>query len=161
MKWKWSQSITLGNLRKSILLIHIRWGNPYLHLNVFILLVLKTLFEGWLVDGMSLQRWWLVVNQRKAKIYQISCAKTLLMGICLTHTMSLQKWWLVVIKWKAKFDRPGCGFLWFGLNRFKWCYWLSGFARVNPFLWNESRTSTSCMVAKAWLWFNPLFKHYK
>ena len=29
---------------------------------------------------------------------------------------------------------------WFGLNGFKWWYWLSGFAKVDPILWSESGT---------------------
>ena len=109
MKWKWSQSIIFG-IYESRFLFYIRCAILYHHLNLFILVVLKTLFEGLLVDGMSLQKWWLVVNQRKAKIYQISW-----------ETTWVAKCRLVV---ETKID-PICE-SWFGLNRFKWCFGIVG-----------------------------------
>ena len=109
-----SNQPSLGILRKSNFLVHIRWDNPHLLLRTCLSLNSTTslketndlslmlnrdatsypcvtrcvmpskldrgwyhFFEGCLFDGMSLQRPWLVFNQRKElEIYQIDVLET-------------------------------------------------------------------------------------
>ena len=103
-----SSQPSLEILRKSNFLVHIRWDNPHLLLNLFVSLNetndlsklcwwatiyllwmikldrgLYQFIDGCLVDSMSLQKPWHVFNQRKElEIYQNRCVgnKTLFRG---------------------------------------------------------------------------------